>query len=310
VQVAHNNTCKKHAGNLMSKIRSMTAFARVESQNEFATLTWEIKSVNHRYLELSIRLPDKLRHLETEFRNRLRKSLERGKVELGLRLEEQSGEQGELHVDEVLVKKLIQAREKIETLLIASKPVSAADIMRWPGVIGAAKIDLAKVEEQTINSFELLLKQFIENREREGSELQNMVSQRLEKIDGFIALFKKNLPATIENYRLKLQTRLEQILEKTSEQIDKDRVAQELVIFAQKIDIEEELDRLEAHCKEVKRILKDGGSVGRQLDFLMQELNREANTTGSKSASAEQSQAVVDLKVCIEQMREQIQNIE
>lgn len=294
----------------MSNIRSMTAFARVEQQSEFATLTWEIKSVNHRYLDTSIRLPEKLRHLESELRNRLRKALERGKLEVNLRLDEQNNASSELQVDEVLIKQLNKAREKIENILIASKPVEAADIMRWPGVISAAKTDIEKIETLALNSFETLLQQFIENREREGAELADMVSQRLEKITGFVELFRKNLPETLANHRAKLQTRLTQILEKNIEQIDNDRLEQELVIFAQKIDIEEELDRLEAHCKEVKRVLKKGGGAGRQLDFLMQELNREANTTGSKSASAEQSQAVVDLKVCIEQMREQIQNIE
>jgi uncharacterized protein (TIGR00255 family) len=294
----------------MSKIRSMTAFARVEDQSEFATLTWEIKSVNHRYLDTSIRLPEKLRHLETQFRNHLRKSLDRGKLEIGLRVEEQNTEQGVLEVDEALVKQLAQASGRIESILIVSHPVSAADIMRWPGVIGVAKVDNDKVEELALTSFDKLLKQFIENREREGAQLQEMISQRLEKIDGFIKIFRKNLPETLKTHRKKLQTRLESILEKNSDQVDQDRLEQELVIFAQKIDIEEELDRLEAHCKEVNRVLKKGGAAGRQLDFLMQELNREANTTGSKSASAEQSQAVVDLKVCIEQMREQIQNIE
>lgn len=294
----------------MSKIRSMTAFSRVEQQNEFVTLTWEIKSVNHRYLDTSIRLPEKLRYLETELRNRFRKSLERGKVELNLRIEEQNSEAGALYVDEVLVKQLNEAREKIESILIASKPVAAADIMRWPGVISAAKVDIEKIETLALSAFEVLLQQFIENREREGAELRDMISQRLEKVDGFVEIFRKNLPETLANHRAKLQTRLAQILEKSIERVDNDRLEQELVIFAQKIDIEEELDRLEAHCKEVKRVLKQGGAVGRQLDFLMQELNREANTTGSKSSSAEQSQAVVDLKVCIEQMREQIQNIE
>lgn len=294
----------------MSNIKSMTAFARVEQQSEFATLTWEMKSVNHRYLDTSIRLPEKLRHLETELRNRLRKALERGKLELNLRVDEQNNESSELQIDEVLIKQLNKAREKIEALLIASKPVAAADIMRWPGVISAAKIDIEKMEALALSSFETLLKQFIENREREGAELAEMVSVRLEKIDGFVEVFRKNLPETLANHRTKLQTRLAQILEKNIDQVDNERLEQELVIFAQKIDIEEELDRLEAHCKEVKRVLKKGGAAGRQLDFLMQELNREANTTGSKSASAEQSQAVVDLKVCIEQMREQIQNIE
>jgi len=287
----------------------MTAFTRHEQQGEFVTLSWEIKSVNHRYLDISIRLPDKLRHLENPIRNRLRKSLSRGKVEVGLRLDERHSEQGALQVDEALVKQLNVARETIESLLIASQPIAAADIMRWPGVISAASLDVEKTEQQAIKSFDSALTQFIENREREGLELCDMVGQRLRKIDDFIALFKKNLPETITNYRAKLESRLQQILQRTNEQ-DDNRLEQELVLFAQKIDIEEELDRLEAHCKEVKRILRAGGPVGRQLDFLMQELNREANTTGSKSASAEQSQAVVDLKVCIEQMREQIQNIE
>jgi len=244
----------------------MTAFAREEQQSEFATLTWEIKSVNHRYLDTSIRLPEKFRHLENELRNRLRKSLERGKVELGLRIDEQNSEQGELQVDEALVNQLNKAREKIESLLIASKPVAAADIMRWPGVIIASQVDMEKVEVLALNSFDVLLKQFIENREREGAELQAMISQRLEKIDGFIEIFRKNLPKTLANHRAKLQTRLEQILDKTREQVDSDRLEKEMVIYAQKRDIEEELDRLEAHCKEVTSILKKGVTVVSQLN--------------------------------------------
>lgn len=294
----------------MSKIRSMTAFTRLEQQNDKASMTWELKSVNHRYLDTSIRLPEKLRHLETEIRNRLRKSLTRGKVEVNLRLDEQSAEQGELQVDEVLVRQLNEAKEKIESILVASQTVAASDIMRWPGVISPVKLDVEKIEEHALEGFDQALVQFIGNREREGAELQDMVAQRIEKIDGFIELFRKHLPQTLANHRDKLASRLAKILEQAKDQVDQDRLEQELVIFAQKIDIEEELDRLEAHCKEVKRVLNNGGAAGRQLDFLMQELNREANTTGSKSASAEQSQAVVDLKVCIEQMREQIQNIE
>jgi uncharacterized protein (TIGR00255 family) len=288
----------------------MTAFARLEQQETNCQLTWEIKSVNHRYLDISIRLPEKMRHLENEFRNRLRKKLSRGKIELSLRLEEQAGDDAELEVNETLVKQLSLAKEKIESLLVASKTVNAIDFMRWPGVLSATSIDNEALEENALKTFDNLLALFIETREREGEALKEIIEQRIDKIETFIALFRKNLPDTLKNHREKLHTRLMQILDKQRDQLDQDRLEQELVIFAQKIDIEEELDRLEAHQKEVKRILKDGGAVGRQLDFLMQELNREANTTGSKSANAEQSQAVVDLKVLIEQMREQIQNIE
>lgn len=288
----------------------MTAFARFEEQSEAFNLTWEIKSVNHRYLEIGMRLPDKLRHLEIELRNRLRKNLGRGKIELGLRVEEQNSNDTSFQVDEALVKQLVAAKEKIETMLVACNTVNAIDFMRWPGVLSSPTSDTEKLEEVVLASFDKLLALFIENREREGAELEQMVSQRLDKIADYVALFRRNLPETLANHREKLQNRLMQILDRQSAQIDQDRLEQELVIFAQKIDIEEELDRLEAHSREVARILKEGGAVGRQLDFLMQELNREANTTGSKSANAEQSQAVVDLKVLIEQMREQIQNIE
>lgn len=299
----------------MANIKSMTAFARHEEQSNssdstWANITWEIKSVNHRYLDISIRLPEKLRYLENEFRMRLRQSLSRGKVELTLRLEEQAAETLAIEVDENLVRALNEARERIELILVAAKPVAAADIMKWPGVIRAKSLDFEKLEQPIQTSFEHLLNSFIESRAREGEALEQMIQQRLDKIDGFIELFRKNLPETLENHRAKLQTRLMQILDKQRDQVDQDRLEQELVLFAQKIDIGEELDRLEAHVKEVKRILDEGGAVGRQLDFLMQELNREANTTGSKSTNAEQSQAVVDLKVLIEQMREQIQNIE
>ncbi len=294
----------------MPNIRSMTAFARVEEKSAFANLSWEIKSVNHRYLDISIRLPEKLRYLENELRNRLRQTLDRGKVELGLRLEELQNESSELQVDEVLIKQLLQAREKIESILMVSKPLATSDIMRWPGVIGSANMDMEALEEQALGSFEKALKQFVQTREREGAELKLLIEQRLDKIDGFVGQCRKLMPETLEKHREKLHTRLIQILDKHAEQVNQERLEQELVMFAQKIDIEEELDRLEAHKKEVARILKQGGAVGRQLDFLMQELNREANTTGSKSTNAEQSQAVVDLKVCIEQMREQIQNIE
>lgn len=299
----------------MANIKSMTAFARHVEQSDssdstWANITWELKSVNHRYLDISIRLPEKLRYLENDLRARLRQSLARGKVELTLRVEEQANETLAVEVDENLVRALNEAREKIELILVASKPVAAADVMKWPGVIRAKALDFEKLEQPVQASFEHLLNSFIESRAREGEALEQMIQQRLDKIDGFIKIFRKNLPETLANHRAKLQTRLMQILDKQREQVDQDRLEQELVLFAQKIDIEEELDRLEAHVKEVKRILDEGGAVGRQLDFLMQELNREANTTGSKSANAEQSQAVVDLKVLIEQMREQIQNIE
>ena len=294
----------------MPKIRSMTAFARQEIQSDLATFTWEIKSVNHRYLEPGFRLPEKLRQLEPQLRNKLRSTLTRGKVEVSLRIEEPHNENAELIIDHVLLHQLLQANEKIEHLLGASKPIASIDLLRWPGVINAGKQDIADLESAALSSFDTLLAVFIENREREGAELEQMIVQRIHKVADFVRLFRNNLPETLRLHQEKLKTRLTLILEKHSAKIDQDRLEQELVLFAQKIDIAEELDRLDTHCKEVLRLLSEGGSAGRQLDFLMQELNREANTTGSKSASAEQSQAVIDLKVCIEQMREQIQNIE
>jgi uncharacterized protein (TIGR00255 family) len=294
----------------MPKIRSMTAFARQEIHSELATFTWEIKSVNHRYLETGFRLPDKLRQLEPQLRNKLRQSLTRGKVEASLRIEELTPENAELQLDEVLLQQLILANEKIEHLLGASKAISSMDLLRWPGVLSSGKADISDLETAALSSFDSLLAIFVESREREGIELEQMIVQRIHKVSDFVAVFRQNLPETLRLYREKLQSRLMQILEKNTAKVDQDRLEQELVMFAQKVDIEEELERLETHAKEVLRLLNEGGSVGRQLDFLMQELHREANTTGSKSASAEQSQAVIDLKVCIEQMREQIQNIE
>lgn len=294
----------------MPKIRSMTAFARQELQSELAVFTWEIKSVNHRYLELGFRLPEKLRQLEPQLRNKLRQTLTRGKVEISLRTEELTSENAELRIDEVLLQQLLQANEKIEHILGASKPIASIDLLRWPGVLASGKADISDLESGALSSFDTLLNMFVETREREGAELEQMIVQRIHKVIDFVAVFRHKLPEIVMLYREKLHSRLMQILEKHSAKVDQDRLEQELVIFAQKVDIEEELERLETHCKEVLRLLKDGGAIGRQLDFLMQELNREANTTGSKSANAEQSQAVIDLKVCIEQMREQIQNIE
>lgn len=291
-------------------IRSMTAFARLEKQDTFASLSCEIKSVNHRYLDISVRLPENLKHLEPKIRTALRNSLARGKIECSLRAEELATENERFELDLNLISELSKANEQIEQLLGACKPVSATDILKWPGVLLPKSTDAETLGNAALSIFNDTLEEFVSHREREGDALKGMINQRLEKIDTFIALFRKNLPITLEKHHEKLTTRLNQFLDKNDASVDQDRLEQELVIFAQKIDIEEELDRLDAHHKEVKRVLVEGGAVGRRLDFLMQELNREANTTGSKSANAEQSQAVVDLKVCIEQMREQIQNIE
>lgn len=198
---------------MTSRIRSMTAFARLEEQSEAFQLTWEIKSVNHRYLEIGMRLPEKLRHLEQEIRNRLRKNLGRGKIDLGLRVEEHHVAEAALQVDEALVKQLVEAKDKIESLLVASNTVNAIDIMRWPGVLSSPSSDTEKLEELALASFDKALALFIENREREGAELEQMVSQRLEKIADFVALFRKTMPETLANHREKLQTRLMQILD-------------------------------------------------------------------------------------------------
>ena len=286
-------------------IKSMTAFAREEQRSELGELTWEIRSVNHRYLEVFVRLPEEFRALETLVREKVGQSLSRGKVECVLRYKSTGSAATQLIVNESLVKQLISASEQVAHLLHSETRLSIHEVMRWPGVLDAEAVDLDQVQTRAIELLQTTLNGLIESRQREGEKLGELISQRLEEMHRQVELAKKRMPEVIEILRERLQKKLADFAE-----LEDTRVEQEMVILAQRLDIDEEMDRLGTHLEEVGRTLKQNKPIGRRLDFLMQELNREANTLGSKSADTVTTQVSVEMKVLIEQMREQIQNIE
>lgn len=286
--------------------RSMTAFARQELVKDWGTLTLELRSVNHRYLDVSIRMPEEFRSHESKIREKISAKLARGKVDVGLRFARTETSSGEITIDKELVQQIANASREVDHILYNPAAVLSLDILRWPGVIKSSELD---TNELTTALFELVddtLKDMLEGREREGEKLAELISQRCQSISEVIINIKKRLPEIMQIWREKLLTRIQD----ASVEVDENRLEQELVIIAQKTDVDEELDRLTTHVVEVERVLKDQKPIGRRLDFLMQELNREANTLGSKSIDIETTKASVDLKVLIEQMREQIQNIE
>lgn len=287
-------------------IRSMTAFSRKEHTAPWGTLSWELRSVNHRYLEVHPRLPDTLRDLENPVREALRNGLSRGKVECTLKLKAEHITPASLEINETYVKQLLDAAHKIGSLTGESGTLSVTALLNWPGVVATPETDQSEIQQAALSLLKDALKDFIANREREGQVLNTIISERLDGIDEQVKIVRQHLPEILQAQKEKLKARLEEI----SANVDQDRLEQEIVYLAQKTDVDEELDRLETHVKEVRRTLKQGGAVGRRLDFLMQELNREANTLGSKSINTLTTQAAVELKVLIEQMREQIQNIE
>lgn len=287
-------------------IRSMTAFARKEHKAPWGTLSWELRSVNHRYLEISPRLPDTLRDLENPVREKLRQSLDRGKVECTLKIKAENIAPTRIDLNEDFIKQLLDAAHRLSALTGESANLSAATLLNWPGVVQTAETDQSEIQQAALALMDATLADFVANRQREGSVLQQIIMDRLSKVEDQVALVRGQLPAILQAQKDKLIARLAEI----SANPDKDRLEQELVYLAQKADVDEELDRLATHVKEVRRSLQQGGACGRRLDFLMQELNREANTLGSKSVHTLTTQAAVELKVLIEQMREQIQNIE
>ncbi|MBZ2189063.1 YicC family protein [Alcanivorax sp. JB21] len=288
-------------------IQSMTAFARSDRHidAQHTTLVWELKSVNHRYLEVSPRLPDAFRELDGPVRELCRKHLNRGKIEIGLRYQADAGE-ASVSLDEALVQQLGQALHRVGELIHHPAPVSPTEILRMPGVLQMKEVDFSALAKPAMALLEEALTSLVDTRAREGAALTKMVEERLDGILVQVARTRKALPLILDGLRERLKKRVEDILASP----DPERLEQELVLLAQKMDVAEELDRLEAHVTEVRRALTEGGHVGRRLDFLMQELNREANTLASKSVDTETTQAAVELKVLIEQMREQIQNIE
>ncbi|MCL1143478.1 YicC/YloC family endoribonuclease [Shewanella gaetbuli] len=286
-------------------IQSMTAYARIEHKAEWGTASWEIRSVNQRYLETYLRLPEQFRSFEPVLRDRLRKRLNRGKVEVNLRYELADNSNNELQLNQDLAKQLLSAANWLKQEA-GQGELSLTDVLRWPGVLSSAEQDMDSIGAELMSVFDTAIDQFIEARGREGSAMKDMLMTRLDSVMEQVNIVREHMPTVMQYQREKLTNRLADI----QGELDPARIEQEMVLLAQKQDVAEEMDRLEAHVTEARRILKKGGSEGRRLDFMMQEFNRESNTLASKSISAEITAAAVELKVLIEQMREQIQNIE
>ncbi|MDG9760872.1 YicC family protein [Pseudomonas sediminis] len=286
-------------------VHSMTAFARNEQVTAHGTLSWELRSVNHRYLEPHLRLPEAFRDLEGAVREALRQGLSRGKVECTLRFaEESAGKQ--LQVDNERARQVIAAAEQVAALIQQPAPLNPLEVLAWPGVLVADSADPQALNAAALKLFDQALGELKAGRAREGAELAKLLNERLDSILDEVAALRELVPQMLAGQRQKIETRFAEM----QAELDPQRLEQELVLLAQKSDVAEELDRLSTHVSEVRRVLKAGGAAGRRLDFLMQELNREANTLGSKAFDPRSTQSAVNLKVLIEQMREQVQNIE
>ena len=287
-------------------MRSMTAFARVSGEKTGAELTWELRSVNHRYLEIFIRLPDELRALEPLIRERVNARLGRGKLECVLRWRLAPQLETALELDPDRLKAVMDACREIETRSSEATSPGVMELLRWPGVVRDPEPETAPLQEFALELLGQALDELIATREREGEKIRGLLTTRLDGIDQQVKKVRERLPKVQIRIREKLQARLAEL----ETRVDNDRVEQELVFLLQKMDVDEELDRLDGHVVETRRVLDSDEPVGRRLDFLMQEFNREANTLGSKSADSETTAASVELKVLIEQMREQVQNVE
>lgn len=287
-------------------IRSMTAFARNQVTETFGTLICELRSVNHRYLDIHMRLPDELRTMEGRFRELISAQLSRGKLECSLRFKAEAAVDNSVEINEAFAKTVIRACEQLNAMFHQSSEINVVDILNWPGVVKESASDMKPVMAASETLLAQALQELVDNREREGERLKVLITQRCDAVQKIVVDVREVMPEIRVNHRQKILTRFEEL----KADPDMDRLEQELVYLVQKMDVDEELDRLDTHVKELSDVLNREEAIGRRLDFLMQELNREANTLGSKSADIRMTQASVELKVLIEQMREQIQNIE
>ncbi len=288
----------------------MTAFARVQESNEIGSIIWELRSVNHRYLEPGIKLPEEFRQLEPEIRKLLGRYLTRGKVDLSLRYKVDQQQQSKIGLNEDMLHSLREVEQKVLSIVHEGSKLSVSDILSWPGVISEGERDFSGLHQLAMSCLDSALQQLRQSRESEGSALEEMIRSRCGQVSDIVAEVRKHRPELITALREKWESALDEKLQQWRESANENRLEQELVMLAQKLDVEEELDRLDTHIAEVLNVLDRDEAVGRRLDFLMQELNREANTLGSKSQDSVTTQQAVDLKVLIEQMREQVQNIE
>ncbi len=287
-------------------ICSMTAFSREEYRGELGLLVWELRSVNHRYLEPHFRIPEELRSFEPQVRERLAKRLSRGKIDCSLRFKPGSGVEADVQVNQHLVKQLMSAGTEVANIMESEVGLRPMDLLRWPGVIKEQEKDLGPVQKEAMAVLDRALDGLLKTRQREGERLGEMVTLRCQKMQELVLQVRDLMPQILEAMRQRIHSRLQEVME----QLDESRLEQEMAMIAQRLDVDEEMDRLDTHLAEVEAVLKRKEPIGRRLDFLMQELNRETNTLSSKSNSAELTKIAVNMKVLIEQMREQIQNIE
>ncbi len=291
-------------GELMT--RSMTAFSRSSVEQPWGSLVWELRSVNHRYLDVIIKLPEELRGIENDVRRHLNKQLKRGKIECNLRYRDAQNQQTKLRINDAYVDEVLQVCQIINTKLHQPGEMNVMDVLKWPGVLENDEKNMKPVLDSALALFDTALSDLSEARESEGQRLQLMVEERCAAMQIIVNSERTRRPQILEQTRQKKKKKITML----NVEFDQERFEQELVYIAQKMDVDEELDRLDSHFIEIRKILNSSEPVGRRLDFIMQEFNREANTLGSKSTDIETTQAAVELKVLIEQMREQVQNIE
>ncbi|NAW88220.1 YicC/YloC family endoribonuclease [Photobacterium halotolerans] len=286
-------------------IHSMTAYARREIKGDWGSAVWEIRSVNQRYLETYLRLPEQFRSLEPVLRERFRQRLARGKVECSLRFEANPASSSELRINEQLAKQVIKAASWVKEAA-GEGNIGPFQVLNWPGVMETPEQDMDTINQELLTAFDGAVDDFLAARASEGANMKDLIDQRLAAISEEAGKVRALMPEVMQWQRDRILNRLEE----AKVELDANRIEQELIMLAQKSDVAEELDRLDSHVKETHKILKKGGACGRRLDFMMQEFNRESNTLASKSINTEITAAAVELKVLIEQMREQIQNIE
>lgn len=284
----------------------MTAYARQQTRGSFGELSWEIRSINHRFLEPAIRLPEELRSLDPLVRERIAAQLGRGKLDCTLKFSSAPGADTTLGINERLLDQVLNAGERIAQRLGDTRPPSVFDLLRWPGMLEEPEPDLDALSAEAVALLDNALADLVAAREREGARLAALIEQRCAGLAELVLAARARMPQVLEDIRQRIGDRLAEI----RGELDAGRLEQEMLLFAQRVDIDEEMDRLTGHIEEVRKTLASDQPIGRRLDFLMQELNREANTLGSKSSDAAVTRIAVDMKVLIEQMREQVQNLE
>ncbi len=285
---------------------SMTAFARRDASTPWGQLVWELRSVNHRYLEIAPRLPEELRGLEPQVRQFLVEKLARGKVDCILRFQSKETAAAPLELDSAVIERLAEAAERVRDIASGASPLRAIDVLRWPGALKAVELDVDALGHTALELLGATVDELVATRAREGERLAELISQRLDAASEIVTA----LASVTAEMREQLRSRLRDRLAELKQEVEPMRFEQEIALLAQKADVQEELDRLQAHLVEVRSVLGTTGPIGRRMDFLMQELNREANTLSAKSSDLRATNSAIDLKVLIEQMREQVQNIE